>query len=524
MDEHYEGIYRTARLILLSPAGAEEAARQAFVRAWRFRSAAQAGPGVRLWLLRAVLHSCWRQIRAGAADDSVAAGYPVLASLGTLPADERMVVVLRFWAGLPTAESAGVLGVRPERVTARLEAAMAHLAGAPLAAVIRGGSAQGMVDEASIEALVREAGTGLDVPGEGPALILESLPRRGGRRGEGHRKIGAVVGVAAVAALIVVAVAAVALGSGGSSQRASSGASAPALRPANSGASLGSSAGLGELSSGGGGVTSAAAGASPQPSSSAAATPPGAGAAAGALPDVVPQMPTRVVKTGTIALQVPIGHAGDTLNRISDEAATLQGFVSTSSIQNPGGAGPGMPAPPASGAVTVRVPVGSFEAMVSFVRTLGTPTSVTTSGQDVTNSYVDLQARIASLQAARTQFEQIMARATSIGDILSVESQINDLQTQVEQLQGQLNVLTDQTSYSTLTVNVSEQPKPGVVVRPPRPASGLSQAWDHARNSFVHGVEAVIGASGGVAVFLLFAGLAFLAGRYGWRAVRRRLV
>lgn len=135
LDEHYEGVYRTARLILLSPEAAEEAARQAFVRAWRFRAAAPAGEGTRMWLLRAVVHSCSRRLRGSVAGDGPVEDDPVLSALAALPADERTVVVLRFWAGLSPAEAARVLGERPEQVTARLEAALAHLAGVPLAGV-----------------------------------------------------------------------------------------------------------------------------------------------------------------------------------------------------------------------------------------------------------------------------------------------------------------------------------------------------------------------------------------------------
>lgn len=365
-----------------------------------------------------------------------------------------------------------------------------------------------VIDETGLESAVRDAGGRLEVPADGPARVLQSRPPRDGRRRARYTTWGALAGAAALVAVVAVAVAG---GSGGSSKGSSSGSSASASAPAF-GAAHGAPAVAGGQAS-----ASTGAGAARAAGSSGAQ-------GSGGLPDVVPKMPTRVVKTGTVDLQVPFGQAGDTISRISSQAGTLQGFVSTSSIQNMPAPGPGMSPPPASGSVTVRVPVSSFEGMVSFVQKLGTPTSVSTSGQDVTNSYVDLQARIGTLQAARTQFEQILARATTIGDILSVENQINDLQTQVEQLQGQLNVLDDQTSYSTLTVNVSEQAKPGVVPHPAKPAGGLAGAWDHARGSFVHGVEAVIAASGGVAVFLLFTGLVLGAGWYGWRRVGRRLV
>lgn len=145
LEEHYEGVYRTAHLILLDADRAEAAAREAFLRAWRFRAAAPAGPGpgVRLWLLRAVVHSSQRELRAVAVGDPVSTGDPVLRALAALPSDERIAVVLRFWAGLDPPEAADVLDERLERVMARLEAAMAHLAGGPLAVATGFGMGEG---------------------------------------------------------------------------------------------------------------------------------------------------------------------------------------------------------------------------------------------------------------------------------------------------------------------------------------------------------------------------------------------
>ena len=70
----------------------------------------------------------------------------------------------------------------------------------------------------------------------------------------------------------------------------------------------------------------------------------------------------------------------------------------------------------------------------------------------MTGQYVDLQARLAALEASRQQYLTILAKATSIGDILAVQEQLDSIQSQIEQLQGQLQVLTSETSYSTLNV------------------------------------------------------------------------
>jgi len=350
------------------------------------------------------------------------------------------------------------------------------------------------------------------------------------------------------AAVVAAGLTMAALAGGGGSTRAHSGpadrAAAATTLPAGKSVTEGArsvAAGVGQgaaatppfaASGAGGGLDVAA----PAPASTASGGPAGSdasvgsGASAGlagasgssraageAIPNEVPPLATKVVKTGSISVTVKSGQLGDTLAAISSRVVALGGFVSGTTMATPTDS-----APP-SGSLTLRVPVGSFETLVAIVEKTGSVNTVTTSGQDVTASSVDLQARVGALQDTRTQFEQVLARAVTIGDILSVESQISDLQTQIEQLQGQLQVLENQTSYSTLSVNVSERPKPGVIVKPPKPASGLEKAWRHARHTFASGVEAVIGATGGIAVFLVFASLLTGIGVLGWRLVRRRV-
>jgi DNA-directed RNA polymerase specialized sigma24 family protein len=180
-----------------------------------------------------------------------------------------------------------------------------------------------------------------------------------------------------------------------------------------------------------------------------------------------------------------------------------------------------------SGETTLRVPVANFASLLTQVQTLGKVVSVSSSGQDVTSQYVDLQAQIQALQASRTQLLKVLDQAQSISDILAVEAQIAPLESQIEQLQGQQKVLTDQTTYGTLSVSLTETVPAKATIKPPpppKPPSGVSKAWTHARHSFTHGLESVISASGGIAVFLLSVLALYVVGRIGWRLTRRRLV
>ncbi len=99
--------------------------------------------------------------------------------------------------------------------------------------------------------------------------------------------------------------------------------------------------------------------------------------------------------------------------------------------------------------MTLQVPVNNFSAALKQAQRIGRTTSLTTKATDVTGQYVDLQSRIAALNASRQQYLTIMTKATTVGDVLAVQDQLDTIQTQIEQLQGQLQVLTSETSYST---------------------------------------------------------------------------
>jgi len=233
--------------------------------------------------------------------------------------------------------------------------------------------------------------------------------------------------------------------------------------------------------------------------------------------DPIPVTTSRVEKTGELDLQVPKGQVSATLSKLSDIATFVRGYVSDSSTQESGSA--------PSGEVTLRVPVNRFEQAVHDARTItGTKVlSLQTSGVDVTSKYVDLQARIKALKATRSTFLTILSKATTIGEILSVQQRVDDVQTQIEQLQGQLRVLASTTSMSTLTVTV-DQKLAAIAPRKQHHDNGFVKAVKLSVSRFVRGNEAIVGIIGPIVLVLLIVVLGWLAARFGYRATRRHLV
>lgn len=222
----------------------------------------------------------------------------------------------------------------------------------------------------------------------------------------------------------------------------------------------------------------------------------------------------RVVKKGAIALLVEDGEVTPTLTRVQGFATAAGGLVAAGQTAEAGRT--------PSGSVTLRVPVARFEQVVEQVRGTGAEvSSASTSGQDVTAQYADLEAQLRTLTAARERFLTILGRASSIGDVLAVQQRVDDVTGRIDRLEGQRRVLAAQTDSATLEVSVSE--RTDAVVATPR-RSGLEQAVHDAGRGFSTGVEALVRLSGRGALLLLCLGAAYGMARAGWRLTRRRLV
>jgi hypothetical protein len=221
----------------------------------------------------------------------------------------------------------------------------------------------------------------------------------------------------------------------------------------------------------------------------------------------------RIVRTGTVDVEVRKRQFGPSFARLTTIATSLGGFVSSSKTFESGDV--------PNGTVTLRVPSDRFDELVRQVRALGKVRAVSSSGEDVTGQVTDIRARLKSLEAQRDQYLALLGKTGSINETLAVRDRLGQVQVEIEQLQGQLKLLDDQTAFGTLAVSVSE---PGLAPVGPQPeAGGWAKAWDDAVGGFVRGSQAIVAHSGATLLVLLCAAALAVLGRTGWRWVRPRL-
>jgi hypothetical protein len=106
--------------------------------------------------------------------------------------------------------------------------------------------------------------------------------------------------------------------------------------------------------------------------------------------------------------------------------------------------------------VIFRVPSGAFDATLQTLRGLGSVSTEKVTGKDVTEEYVDLEARLKAQHAIEEQYLAILKDAKGIPDILAVQQKLGEVRTEIERAEGRRRFLDSQTSLSTFTVHLAK--------------------------------------------------------------------
>ena len=240
----------------------------------------------------------------------------------------------------------------------------------------------------------------------------------------------------------------------------------------------------------------------------------------------------HLIRTGDLSLLLAKGTLFSTVDRVTSMTTASGGYVLSSAI----GSDYGTPMPlsdgsgevaPVSGlsttasdgsapyaTLTVRVPERLFDATLKRFGQLGKVESVSTSSEDVTSQYVDLQARLRHQRAVETRLVGFLGQTDTIAETLAVQDRIDKVQLEIEQLSAQMKSLRETTSYGTLSVFLHEKGSAPVVASSP----GF---WDTLSNSL-----ALLGRGARVTGLIVTALLPFVV-VFGvlalavWYAVRR---
>ena len=221
----------------------------------------------------------------------------------------------------------------------------------------------------------------------------------------------------------------------------------------------------------------------------------------------------RIIRNAEVFLVVD--SFSGTSSRVRELAYAMDGYVASG--QQQGAAGE-----PRSGYWVLRVPAGRLDDALAQAEQIGQVTQRTTDSADVTEAYVDLDARLRNTEAQEARLLRHLDESTGdLEDILAVERELARVRSEAERMRGRLNVLDELTQMASLTVHVEEiqEYMPAATETP-----GL---WDRASRAWSRSWGAMGWVSGYLLVgtvlagpWVVIVGPVLLGGWLIWRRVR----
>lgn len=111
----------------------------------------------------------------------------------------------------------------------------------------------------------------------------------------------------------------------------------------------------------------------------------------------------------------------------------------------------------------IRVKSDNLTDAVNEIELLGKVTRKNISGQDVTDSYLDYQIRLDNAEKARKRYLELLTKAENVEAALKVEKELERLNETIDLIKGKMNRINHLSDYSTITVNIDEKKKPGII-------------------------------------------------------------
>jgi PKD repeat protein len=172
----------------------------------------------------------------------------------------------------------------------------------------------------------------------------------------------------------------------------------------------------------------------------------------------------------TASMYLVVEDVAKTVEQITQLASTYNGFVvSSNSWQEQDRM---------MGNIAIRVEVGNFDNAMMALRALAVEVrSESTSGQDVTEEYVDLSAQLRNLEASEAQLLELMKQAGKVDEILEVQRELVKTRGEIEQTKGRMQYLEKSSSMSLIQINLEQSKLTVEFNADPRSVKAGREVW-----------------------------------------------
>jgi len=144
-------------------------------------------------------------------------------------------------------------------------------------------------------------------------------------------------------------------------------------------------------------------------------------------------------------VSIVVDKVRERVDAIVNYVSSKNGYLVSSSISQPEES--------PSATVVLRLPQPELRPAIEMLRKMAVKVTYEyLSGYDVTDQYLDIEARLATLMKTKARFEEIMAQAVKVEEIMQVQREIINLQEQIDSLKGRQDYLKKTAENAKLTV------------------------------------------------------------------------
>ena len=173
---------------------------------------------------------------------------------------------------------------------------------------------------------------------------------------------------------------------------------------------------------------------------------------------------------------------------------------------------------------TLRIPAPQLDAALAELKKLGRVENEAQGGEEVTQQYVDLEARLKNSQHTEQRLVQMLGQRTGkLQDVLKVELEIDRVRGEIEQMQAEKKELSERVTFATLSTMIKEEYHAKLQAAPPSTGSRFGNAAVEGYNTVVEGLIDVglFLLSAGPSL-LLWAAILFFPARWAWKKIREK--
>jgi hypothetical protein len=165
-------------------------------------------------------------------------------------------------------------------------------------------------------------------------------------------------------------------------------------------------------------------------------------------------LPAARMVIKTAALSVRVKDVPNANTRAIQLAEAGGGYVQSSSQYVEGGE---------RADLTIRVPPEGFLPLIASLEAIGTVDAKSISGEDVTEEYYDLEARLENLTQVRSRLFALLDRAVKVTDAVEVERELERVGGEVNQIKGRMKYLQNMAGLATVNLSLYTDEKPAAV-------------------------------------------------------------